>query len=126
MLPFDRRVTLEDQFGQRHPACVVEAIDGHHFVLVPPREAEVIQGLQAAGAPLWEVLSVLERAVSVMDVRRHELLTADQVSEVLGRSVHLLLRLLAARVDDGAPADEGQEDALSAHAFLEECRRRSG
>ncbi|MEB3330267.1 MAG: hypothetical protein VKQ33_13645 [Candidatus Sericytochromatia bacterium] len=125
MLPFDRRVTLEDQFGQRHPVCVVETIDGHHFVLVAVAEAGSLQDLQAAGAPLWKILAVLERAVTVMDVRSHAFLSPEGRAAVLGRSAHLWLRLIAARLDDASPAEETQ-DALSAHAFLEECRRRSG
>ena len=127
MLSFDRRVTLEDHLGQRHRACILETIDGHLFVLVPPREAERLAALQAAGGPPGGLLDILEDAIGVMDVRRHEFLSRPLAAVALARSSHQVLRMLAARLDDDAPGlPAGEDDDLSAHAFLEECRRRSG
>lgn len=126
MLAFDRRVTLEDHLGVRHPACLLEAIDGHYFVLVPPDDAEVLARMQGDGAPAEEALDVLERAVGVMDVRRHEFLAPGLAAEALSGSVHHILRLLSARLEEALlPAAPPAEEELSVHAFLEECRRRS-
>ena len=133
MLGFDRRIVLEDHLGVKHPVYLLETLDGHHFVLLPPEAADRLSALQAARGSIDDALAVLETTLLVMDVRSHRFLERDEAADVLLGSRHHVLVMLATRLggdgEEAAPmrpvADANRTAEVSAHAFAEECRRRA-
>jgi hypothetical protein len=126
MLGFDRRIVLEDHLGEKHPVHLLETLDGHLFVLLPPDAADRLAAMQAAQAGAEAALEVLEAELMVMDVRSHQFLDRLDIADALEASRHHILVRLARRLGgddlpDGAPT----EADLSAHAFAEEIQRRT-
>lgn len=126
MLGFDRRIVLEDHLGAKHPVYLLETIDKHYFVLLPPDAADQLSAMQADKASVDAALEVLESDLEVMDVRCHQFLGRSEVAKALAGSRHHILVLLGQRLGgEELPAAEPSEDDLSAHAFAEELQRRT-
>lgn len=126
MLGFDRRIVLEDHLGEKHPVYLLETIDSHLFVLLPPDAADELAEMQAAQAGVEAALEVLEDHLTVMDVRCHQYLEGDALGHALAGSRHHVLVLLGQRLAGaGLPQAVPTEADLSAHAFAEELHRRT-
>lgn len=125
MFSFDRRITLEEQGGNKCSAYLLEVIEGHFFVLCPTSITDALHRLDLERD--WaDVCELLAREVRVMDVRTHTFLADPEATEVVRFSQHEALQAVALLWDLGADV-EGvwNQDACTPQAFAAECRRRT-